>query len=135
MRLLSVSKDGGSESRVWAHWLVEWKRLFSVVLLRFEDGSREAYHEHAFNSISWVLSGSLEEQLLGSSEKRRYKPSWRPVLTYRSTFHQVASKGRTWVLSFRGPWVDRWREHLPETGQTQTLTHGRKEIQSQASDC
>ena len=64
MKLFSYGKDGGEESTVWGYWLCEFKSLFSVALLCFEDGSREAYHDHAFNSISWVLSGKLTESIV-----------------------------------------------------------------------
>ncbi len=37
--------------------------------------------------------------------------------------HKVDSNGTTWVLSFRGPWNDEWKE-INENGE-QTLTHGR----------
>lgn len=33
---------------------------------------------------------------------------------------------RTWVFSVRGPWVDHWLEHHPETNNEVALTHGRK---------
>ena len=56
MKLCYVGKDGGPESTVWGFWLIEIKKLFSVALLCFENGSREAFHTHAFNSVSWVLT-------------------------------------------------------------------------------
>ena len=123
-----VGKDGGPESRVWGYFL-EIKRLFSVVLLRFEDGSREAYHSHAFNSLSWVLRGELEEHQIAGRQGwiNHYTPSWRPVVTRRSTMHKVSSHGRSWVFSLRGPWSDTWREYVPGRGFI-TLTHGRKEV-------
>lgn len=131
-RLLTTTKDGGPESHVWAYWLIAIKALFSIVLLRFEDGSREAYHEHAFNCVSWVLWGKLEEHLVDGTV-RTYRASPIPVFTYRDTFHKVMSHGRTWVVSFRGPWVNEWREYLPETRETVTLTHGRRQIGGQGS--
>lgn len=134
MRLFSTGKDGGYESTVWGFWLIEWKRFFSVVLLCFEDGSRDAYHNHAFNSISWVLRGRLTEHHLHNLAKRVvYTPSWRPVITRRTTFHKVVSQGRTWVLSFRGPWAKTWEEyryqHTPGERYV-TLTHGRRQIEA-----
>lgn len=127
MNFLNVTKDGGPESKVWAHWLIEVKGLFSVVLLRFEDGSREAFHSHAFNSISWVLRGTLiEEHLNGTTEL--HIEGWKPIKTLRSTFHRVTSIGRSWVLSFRGPWADKWEEYLPHDDMTVSLTHGRREL-------
>lgn len=126
MRVFYKGKDGGYESTVWGYWLVEIKGLFSIVLLCFESGSRDAYHEHAFHAISWVLKGKLYEVLRGGGD-RYYSSSLRPVFTPRSRFHKVVSIGRTWVLSFRGPWTDTWREYRPAHGEV-VLTHGRQEI-------
>lgn len=132
MKLLTLCKDGGYESTVWSYFLVEIKWLFSIALLRFEDGSREAYHSHAFDCVSWVLRGDLVEECLNESNgltwHNWYRPSWRPVVTRRSTFHKVTSYGRTWVITFRGPWADTWREYLPDEDRFVTLTHGREEI-------
>lgn len=128
MRFLEICKDGGPESKVWAYVGIEVKSLFSIILLRFEHGSREAYHSHAFNAMSWVLSGCLVEFVKEAREVNLYRPSVRPVFTSRDTFHQVRSRGRTWVLSFRGPWSRTWREYIPAEARTVTLTHGRKEV-------
>ncbi len=135
MKCLSVSKDGGPESHVWAYWLFEIKCLGSIVLLRFEDGSRDAFHSHAFNSLSWVLKGKLMEDLgpenrdVGYNGCLLYKPSLKPVKTYRTTFHKVTSFGRTWVISFRGPWAKTWKEYVSETGEVVVLTNGRQVVQ------
>lgn len=125
MKVLSYEKDGGIESRVSGLYLMELKSLFSIVLLRFADGSREAYHSHAFNALSWVLSGRLDENML-EGPINTYMPSCKPVITRRTDFHKVSSIGTTWVLSFRGPWIDKWREFLPILNKFITLTHGRK---------
>ncbi len=127
MRFLSKAKDGGPKSTVTGYWLIEIKRLFSVALLRFDDGSRDEYHNHAFGSLNWVLKGRVEEQHM-DGRKVDHRPSPLPVLTKKSTFHRVVSRGTTWVLSLRGPWRSRWSEYDPRTGRTTTLTHGRKEI-------
>ena len=126
MKLFSYGKDGGPESTVSGFWLVEIKSLFSIVLLKFENGSREAYHEHAFNAVSWLLSGALVETLNGRYTTKRYFPSFKPIVTKRDTFHKVASFRNSWVLSFRGPWKPTWKEEV--NGKTITLTHGRKEV-------
>lgn len=127
MKLFTLSKDGGPESRVWGYFLIEWKALFSIVLLHFKDGSREAYHSHAFNCISWVLRGKLTEYNL-SGPTKVYPPSIWPVRTYRDTFHQVHSDKDTWVLSFRGPWAKTWMEYIPATDEVLTLTNGRQVV-------
>lgn len=126
--LFSKGKDGGPESKVEGYWLVQCKSLFTVALLRFDEGSREAYHSHAFNSVSWVLGGKLEEWMLESLRVNTYLPSWKPIFTKRDTFHRVYGRAKkTWVLTFRGPWTDTWHENLPERGNI-TLTHNRVEI-------
>ena len=111
------------------------------MFLRFEHGSREAFHSHAFNSVSWVLrGGGLVEEFHPDSPEytegtagpgalcfRVHLPSWRPVLTFRDTYHKVASSGRTWVLTFRGPWAPTWRDQA--VGEPErVLTHGRREV-------
>lgn len=124
MKLLSKGKDGGPASTVTGYWLTEIKKLFSVVLLRFGHGSRDEYHSHAFNSISWVLKGRLEEEMLDGTFVT-HKPSWRPIITKRSTFHRVVSDGTTWVFSLRGPWSKFWKEYSPVTDEYTTLTEHR----------
>lgn len=134
MKFLSVSKDGGAESTVWAYWLCEIKSLFSVAMLRFEDGSRDAYHSHAFDCVSWVLSGHLTEVRVGWDTPGMYEhaPSWRPLVTRRTHLHKVVSRGRTWVLTFRGPWARKWLEYSSTRG-FETLTHGRRVVGSEPS--
>lgn len=126
MRFLSWCKDGGPESTVSAFWLLEIKSLFSVGLLRFGHGTRSAFHNHAFNSWNWVLSGSLLERLLHGGQKV-YFPSFRPIRTLRETFHRVRSWGNSWVFTVRGPWSRTWEEYNPETGDWTILSNGRKE--------
>jgi hypothetical protein len=132
VKLFSYGKDGGPESTVWGYWLIEWKRLFSVALLCFEDGSREAFHTHAFSSVSWVLKGQLcEETIIGPPEYGirlylPYLPGLKPIFTSRRRLHKVSSVGRTWVLTFRGPWAKTWQEWLPKQRRFVTLTNGRQ---------
>lgn len=127
MKFLSSSKDGGPESTVTAYWLFEIKWLCSIALLRFDQGSRDVFHNHAFNSISWLLSGQLREVFVGTGA-RNYLPSIFPIFTYRNTMHKVFGVSpRSWVLTFRGPWSRRWNEYHPNQ-ETTTLTHGRQEV-------
>lgn len=131
MKFCYVGKDGGPESTVWGFWPIEIKSLFSVALLCFEDGSREAYHSHAFNSVSWVLTGKLYEYKHGDvSYGEFYTPSLKPIWTPREMFHKVSSIGRSWVLTFRGPWAKTWKEYLPLEGRERTLKSGRIECPS-----
>jgi hypothetical protein len=135
MKFFSYEKDGGKESRVWGLFIVEIKSLFSIVLLHFKDGSREAYHSHAFNSLSWVLKGKLTE-FLYSGRINVYIASRVPIITRRANLHMVKSTGDTWVLSFRGPWAKTWHEVIPGANggpdRILTLIHGREVI---SSDC
>lgn len=124
MKILKSNKDGGPESNVTAYWLIEWKSVFSIALLRFDQGSREAFHSHAFNCVSWVLKGELLEYLY-SGRWIVHRPSLLPIVTARSCLHKVFGVApRTWVLTFRGPWRDHWHEVLPD-GRAVTLTDGR----------
>lgn len=130
VRLFSWRKDGGPESKVGGFFFFEAKRWFSIALLRFDEGSREAFHSHAFNCVSWVLWGRLREVHI-TGEESRYGPSLRPVVTKRTTFHQVFGLApRTWVLTFRGPWKDTWHDFIPSTDELRTLTYGRKSVAS-----
>jgi hypothetical protein len=121
-------KDGGTESTVRAYGL-EVKSLFSVLVLTFDHGSRDAMHSHAFNAISWLLRGELEEhrsygQVVGVTT---FTPALWPIVTTRDNMHKVISVGRSVALTFRGPWVSYWWEK--RKGQRDVcLTHGRQEV-------
>jgi len=145
MRFFYTGKDGGPDSTVWGFWLIEAKALFSVALLCFENGSREAHHSHAFNSISWLLSGKLEEDVkvewkdtswgtLFAGWTEFYRPSLKPIITPRSRLHKVTSVGRSWVLTFRGPWASTWTEWNENTLKTTVLTDGRKVVDGSADE-
>ena len=124
MKMFKKSYDGGPESGVTGYWLIEAKSLFSIVLLHFSPGSREAYHNHAFNAVTWWLKGSVSEEYVDGTG-RPWSPSLKPKLTPKSCFHKIhaGSKG-AWALSFRGPWDKTWQEH--KSGRTVTLEQGRK---------
>ncbi len=126
MKLFKKAKDGGPESTVTGYWFIEAKKLFSIVLLRFDDGSRDAYHSHAFDSLNWVIKGVVEE-IPAYGEIKVHTPSWRPIVTKRETFHKVVSHGTTWVFSLRGPWSKTWKEWTPDN-VVSILTAGRKVV-------
>lgn len=127
MRCLFKKKDGGPFSKATGYWFFEAKSFGSVVLLRFDRGSRDAFHSHAFDAVSWVLRGGLREVLRDGSEVL-LTPGVAPVWTARNRYHKVFGlEDSTWVLSFRGPWRKYWREDLPGRGEV-VLTHGRKEV-------
>ena len=128
MKLFKKMKDGGIDSTVTGYWLIESKKLFSICLLKFEGNSRDAFHNHAFNSISWLLKGELQETLIQGFTKY-YKVSFKPIITTTSTFHKVDSiRPITWVISFRGPWRKTWKEFIPAEKRNIILTHGRVQI-------
>lgn len=126
MKFLSYGKDGGKDSTVHGFWLVEIKGLFSVALLRFSDGTRDAFHSHAFDALSWVLSGELQEEVWDAS--RTYRPSLLPIFTSRSCIHRVRSRGISWVFTLRGPWLKEWLEFDPVTMMWTLLGHGREAL-------
>lgn len=129
MKFMKFAKDGGPKSKVWGFFFIEIKPLFSVALLCFENGSRNAYHSHAFNCMSWVLKGKLDEEHLdGRFETHVPLPFFTPFFTFRKTCHKVTSVGRSWIFTIRGPWKSEWKEYLPDEQRLVTLTHGRKEV-------
>lgn len=127
MKLFHKSYDGGPDSGVTGYWLIECKSLFSVVLLNFSAGSRDAYHNHAFNAVTWWLKGDVVEHFYSPANKEKaknWKPSLLPKYTPRSNFHKIyAGNKGAWALSFRGPWAKTWQEH--KNGETYTLSQGR----------
>jgi hypothetical protein len=124
-RLFYVKPDGGKDSGVTVYFLIEWKVLFSIGLLHFKEGSREAYHSHAFNALSWFIKGRVTEEKL-NGEYKEYAASFKPKYTPKDNFHKVFAHTDTWCLTLRGAWEDTWLES--RAGKVITLTHGRKEI-------
>lgn len=123
MKFFKWSKDGGPDSTVSGLFVAEIKPLFSIVLLKFSPGSRDAYHTHAFNSLSWVLKGHLKEDNLNGGWTD-YIGSVKPIWTPKKMFHKVISIGDTWVFSIRGPWMGSWQEYLPVTNTYLKLSNG-----------
>lgn len=126
MNIFKKLKDGGPDSNVTGYFLIEIKSLFSIVLLKFEDGSRVNYHSHAFNALSWLLSGQLIEYHT-SGNINSIQPSWKSFITTKECFHRVRSHGTSWALTFRGPWDKTWKEYSPQTNEEIVLSNGRKE--------
>lgn len=125
IKLLWNKKDGGPESNVVC-WGIEIKSLFSILVLNFKQGSREAFHSHAFNSISWLFSGALKETFL-VKDSVLYVPNIKPIIIKKDPPHKVYGIFKNnWVVSFRGPWQKTWVDVEPNT--TKTLTHGRKVV-------
>lgn len=131
MKLFSKAKDGGPESPVDAFFIVEIKSLLSIAILRFNKGSRETYHTHAFNALTWFLWGDLVEESLNTEYNYTnyyfYNRSLLPKLTRRSKNHRVFAYKTSWCFTVRGPWASTWTED-DETHHT-VLTHGRKIVE------
>lgn len=124
--------DGGSESGVRGFWLIEWKSLFSIVLLRFSPGSRrEVYHSHAFAAVTWWLRGDATEEH-ADGRAMRWRPSLLPKWTPRSTCHRIRPARTTWALSLRGPWRRTWLEHDARRRKVTHLTSGRRVVREEA---
>lgn len=132
MKFFNYSKDGGQNSTVSGFWLFEIKSLFSIVFLIFQDGSRENFHSHAFNALTWFIKGKTIEETINPNTKETTTTTWTPSIipkyTPRNLYHKHYSQGTTWALSFRGPWSNTWQEYNKDSDQFITLTHGRKII-------
>lgn len=124
-RFFYVKPDGGKDSGVTAYFLIEWKVLFSIGILHFKEGTREAYHNHAFHALTWWLKGKVTEIKLFGHDKV-FIPSFKPKFTSKTNFHKVMAHKDTYALTIRGPWNNSWKEYRKD--KYVTLTHGRKEI-------
>lgn len=132
MKLFTKQSDGGKTSGVTAYTLIEWKPVFSLMLLHFNPGTREAFHSHAFNAVTLWLKGRVEEQRLFTwrggtlTLLRTFFKAGQWKKTTRDNLHRVNALGHAWALTFRGPWKDTWQEF--REGKLVTLTHGRKVV-------
>lgn len=126
MKFFSTGKDGGPDSHVTGFFLIEIKSLFSVVILQFKQGTREAYHSHAFNALTLWLSAYVCEEFPNGKYKFWHDFTWK--VTKRGLMHRVRAIVDSYAISFRGPWKDTWEEFNPEVQQTIVLTHGRKVV-------
>jgi quercetin dioxygenase-like cupin family protein len=126
MKFFKKSYDGGTDSGVTGYWLVEIKPLFSIVLLKFNKGTRDAYHSHAFNALTIWLKGSvLEHELFSPLTPKKWRAG-HIKYTPRDNIHMVEALTDTWALSIRGPWAKTWFEYKNE--KIYELTHGRKVV-------
>ncbi len=126
MKFLSFAKDGGPESHVTGFFLIEIKSLFSIVILQFKEGTREAFHSHAFNALTFWLSAAAYEEFPKAKAKYWKGGQWK--FTPRNLMHRVRAIVDSYAISFRGPWKETWNEYLPEQDKTVVLTHGRKVV-------
>ena len=127
IKLFHKSYDGGKDSGVTGYWLIEWKGGFSICLLKFSKGSREAYHSHAFNAYTWWLKGEVEEQFVDCSDHIIWKPSLKPKYTPKGNFHKIIGIKDSWAFCIRGKWDNTWEEQ--KNGETYKLTHGRIRVE------
>ena len=126
IKFFHKSYDGGEDSGVTGYWLIEWKGGFSICLLKFSEGSREAFHSHAFNAYTWWLLGEVEEYFQDGKSAITWTPSFKPKYTPKDNFHKIIGKKQSWALCIRGKWDDTWKEYKNE--ELYTLTHGRKRV-------
>lgn len=122
MKAITKTKDGGPNSPVDAYFLFEIKSVCSIAILRFNVGSREAFHTHAFDAYTWFICGDLIEQRFDGTLKR-YSRSLLPKITRKSDNHRVIANKTSWCFTIRGPWKPTWTEDVD--GITTTMTHGR----------
>ena len=134
MRFFEIHPDGGKDSPVLGYWILEIKWIFSIVLLKFNPGTRENYHSHAFNAFTWFLSGSVTEECVNPDKtltSRNWFPSIWPKYTPRENMHKVYTRNDkpAWALSIRGPWRNVWTEYNIVADRTTFLkSGGRRQI-------
>lgn len=126
MKIIKSAPDGGKGSGVTAYFLCEFKNMFSIAILKFDKGSREAFHSHAFNALTWWVKGEAIEELYPTQEKIKWNPSLKPKFTPKGNTHKITASKTTWAITLRGPWDNNWFEI--KKGKKVTLTHGRKVV-------
>lgn len=124
-RFFYKKPDGGIDSGVTGYFLIEWKILFSIGILHFKKGTREAFHNHAFNALTFWLKGRVTE-LKYPIGRAEFSAGLKPKFTPRSNCHKIIAHDDVYALTLRGPWVDYWFE--VKNGKYITLTHGRKVV-------
>ena len=132
MNIFNKRKDGGESSPVDAYFLIEVKGLFTIALLKFNKGQREAFHTHAFNAWTWFLKGNMRESRFNTTFSTVYTRSIFPKFTSRYNNHRVIAEEDSWCITLRGPWQKTWTEHKQVTTRkgvrrfkVTTFGHGR----------
>ena len=128
--LFKSSYDGGINSGVNGFWLIEWKPCFSLVFLKFNKGTRENYHNHAFNAYTWFLWGNVTEHHKDGRKLKWYPSLW-PKYTPKECFHKVEAHEDTYAFSIRGPCDIMWKEYNEEKDEEINLTHGREIVNTE----
>ena len=132
MRFMEICKDGGPKSPVTSLTLIEIKGLFSIMFLKFNKGTREDFHNHAFSALTWFIKGNLVEERIVSGAKKyhTYRLSMKPKFTPTNNLHRVHAHQDSWCFSIRGPWKKNWNEYNEQTNTTETLANGRTIVNS-----
>ena len=126
MRFMQRAPDGGKKSGVTGFFIIEIKWLFSIVLLKFNTGSRECHHSHAFHALTFWLKGHVLEDRLDTDKRTVYVgPSLWPKWTPKRNIHRIIARRPTYALCFRGPWGKGWCEYNKATREIIEYTHGR----------
>lgn len=125
MQFLTKTKDGGPESPVDGYFLIEIKSLFSIALLKFNEGRREQFHTHAFHALTWFIKGELTEEKVDGT-RSIYKKSLWPKFTSKANNHRVIATKDSWCFTIRGPWAKTWTETDKKAKTCTTFEWGRK---------
>lgn len=119
------SYDGGEKSGVNGFWIIEWKPILSLVILKFNKGTREAYHSHAFNALTWFIKGHVSEHHIDGRTIEWFPSLW-PKYTPKTCFHKVEAHEDTYAFCIRGPWDNTWNEYRENNKEYVKLTYGRQ---------
>jgi hypothetical protein len=107
-RVFYKKPDGGKDSGVTAYFLIEWKILFSIGVLRFKKGTREAYHNHAFNALTWWLKGKVTEEKINGEKKdfEKHFKSFVNRLVLNESFQEWEERVRNKIRPVNSPEFD-----------------------------
>jgi hypothetical protein len=141
MRLFNKKEVCLGKGPVHVYTIFEIKWLGGILFHKFETIEQNRYHNHAFHAVSFLLSGSYEEEVLSNPQydslnskvirtkiKRTVNQWLRPRWIPRDYCHRILkAEPNTWTLLFFGPWVKYWDEFFLDNTRV-TYTWGRKII-------
>ncbi len=111
--------------------IFENKKLFSIILYKWNTIDQIRFHTHAFTAFAFLLSGwywekvMFKETVMTNFVNVPLVPRFLPK-NYCHAIENAKPNTRTLVIT--GPWQKHWYEYFPDTETWVKYTWGRKKI-------